>query len=60
MGTSYMIMLIAFYVDNGSHLTVWRVFPPISYWLVPLAVGVSIIARALRVHPMVRRASNLG
>ena len=39
MGTSYIFLLTAFYVDNGKNLPVWRDLPPVAYWLVPLWLG---------------------
>jgi hypothetical protein len=47
MGLSYTVMLIAFYMDNGKFLPVWKDLPSITYWLVPSAVGVLLIVRAL-------------
>jgi hypothetical protein len=47
MGASYIAMLTAFYVDNGSHLPLWDRLPTIAYWLLPAAVGVPITARAV-------------
>jgi hypothetical protein len=55
MGSSYVLLLIAFYVDNGKSLPLWRDLPPIAYWLVPAAVGIPIILRALLWHPLVRQ-----
>ena len=40
MGASYVLMLTAFYVDNGKNLPLWRDLPAIAYWIVPAAVGV--------------------
>lgn len=57
MGGSYVVLLTAFYVDNGKNLPVWRSLPPLSYWLGPAAVGVPIILYALLRHPMARGAS---
>lgn len=54
MGLSYILMLTAFYVDNGKNLPLWKELPPIVYWLLPAAVGVPIIVRVLRRHPLVR------
>jgi hypothetical protein len=54
MGASYIVLLIAFYVDNGKNLPVWRDLPAVSYWLIPLAVGTPIVIRALLSHPLVR------
>jgi hypothetical protein len=47
MGMSYVIMLTAFYVDNGRNLPIWKDLPHITYWLAPGVVGVPLIARAL-------------
>ena len=48
MGLSYIVLLTAFYVDNGKSLPLWKELPPISYWVIPAAVGLPLIARALR------------
>ena len=56
MGTSYILLLTAFYVDNGKSLPLWRDLPPITYWLVPAAVGIPLIIRALLWHPLARPA----
>jgi hypothetical protein len=47
MGLSYTLMLIAFYMDNGKQLPVWKDLPSVTYWLVPSAVGVGLIVSAL-------------
>jgi hypothetical protein len=47
MGLSYVLMLTAFYVDNGKSLPVWRDLPHITYWILPGAVGVPLIVIAL-------------
>jgi hypothetical protein len=54
MGFSYVLLLTAFYVDNGPNLPVWREFPPLAYWLGPAAVGLPLILWALLRHPLVR------
>jgi hypothetical protein len=54
MGSSYVLLLIAFYVDNGRFLPLWKYLPPIAYWLVPAAIGIPLIGRALLWHPLVR------
>ena len=54
MGVSYIIMLTAFYVDNGAHLPVWRDLPPLAYWLTPSLIGGPILAIALLRHPLAR------
>ena len=55
MGSSYVLLLIAFYVDNGKSLPLWRDLPPIAYWLLPAAIGIPLIVRALLWHPLARR-----
>src|SRR5262245_35992432 len=57
MGLSYVVLLIAFYVDNGKQLPLWRDLPRFTYWLLPLAVGVPLIIRALLWHPLARRTA---
>ena len=57
MGSSYILMLVAFYVDNGKQLPLWKDLPHAMYWLLPLAVGLPLIVRALLWHPLVRRPS---
>jgi hypothetical protein len=55
LGMSYILLLTAFYVDNGKSLPVWRDLPPITYWLLPAAVGLPIMVHALMRHPLVHR-----
>ncbi|WP_431203220.1 DUF2306 domain-containing protein [Bradyrhizobium betae] len=52
MGLSYVLMLIAFYVDNGKQLPLWKELPHFMYWLIPLAVGIPLIVRALLWPPL--------
>ena len=54
MGTSYILLLTAFYVDNGKSLPLWRDLPPVAYWLAPTVVGIPLIVRALLWHPLTR------
>ena len=54
MGVSYVLLLTAFYVDNGKSLPLWRDLSPIFYWLIPAAVGIPLIVRALLRHPLAR------
>lgn len=54
MGSSYTLLLIAFYVDNGKNLPLWRDLPPASYWVIPAAIGIPLIIRALLRHPLTR------
>ena len=50
MSASYILLLTAFYVDNGKNLPVWRTLPHLAYWLLPTAVGLPLVARALARH----------
>jgi hypothetical protein len=54
MGSSYVLMLIAFYVDNGKQLPLWKDLPDFMYWLIPMAVGIPLIVRALLWPPLAR------
>jgi uncharacterized membrane protein len=47
MGLSYVVMVTAFYVDNGPKLPFWNQFPAIVFWVGPMAIGLPIIIRAL-------------
>src|SRR5258706_4467550 len=47
MGLSYILLLTAFYVDNGKFLPLWKELPTIAYWILPSAVGLPLIAHAL-------------
>jgi hypothetical protein len=47
MGFSYVVMLTAFYVDNGKSLPVWRDLLYLTYWVLPALVGIPLIDRAL-------------
>ena len=55
MGSSYVLLIVAFYVDNGRNLPIWKYLPPVLYWLLPSAIGGALIARALLRHPLARR-----
>lgn len=59
MGGSFILLLTAFYVDNGKNLPVWKHLPVVLYWLLPGAVGMPLIIRALRKHPTSRYARGL-
>ena len=47
MGISYIVMITAFYVDNGKNLPLWRDLPHVAYWLLPSVVGLPVILWAL-------------
>jgi hypothetical protein len=53
MGSSYILLLTAFYVDNGPHLPIWQRLPPIAFWVGPSLIGLPIILWALLRHPVV-------
>ena len=55
MGTAYVAMLTAFYVDNGPHLPLWDRLPTWAFWLLPSAISAPIIIRAM-IHARARRA----
>lgn len=55
MGLSYILMLTAFYVDNGKFLPLWKELPTIAYWTLPGAIGLPLVAWALLFHPLVAR-----
>lgn len=54
MGSSFIVMLTAFYVDNGASLPLWRDLPRLAYWTVPALLGVPIILWAFARHPLLR------
>jgi hypothetical protein len=47
MGTSYVAMLTAFYVDNGPHLPLWDRLPAFAFWLLPSAIGAPLVSRSI-------------
>jgi uncharacterized membrane protein len=55
MGSSYILLVTAFYVDNGRNLPLWRELPQIAFWLLPALIGTPILVSALLRHPLVRR-----
>ena len=59
MGLSYILLLTAFYVDNGPHLPLWRHLPPLAFWVLPGLVGLPILFWALVRHPLVRNSSSI-
>jgi hypothetical protein len=50
MSTSYVVMLTAFYVDNGPKLPLWRLLPPVTFWFLPSLVALPLLVRAFRRH----------
>ncbi|MGZ3899867.1 MAG: DUF2306 domain-containing protein [Bacteroidia bacterium] len=52
MALSYIFLLIAFYVDNGKFLPVWKHLPQVLYWLLPLIIGIPLLAITLIKNPL--------
>ena len=52
MSVSYIVLLTAFYVDNGPHLPLWRELPEWAFWVLPGVVGAPLLIRVLRKHPL--------
>jgi cytochrome c oxidase subunit IV len=46
MGTSYIVLMTAFYVDNGPRLPVWDRLPLLAFWIVPTLIGFPLVVRA--------------
>jgi hypothetical protein len=55
MSGSYIVLLTAFYVDNGPRLPLWKELPSIAFWIGPTLIGAPIVARALVRYTQVRR-----
>lgn len=53
LGLSYIVLLTAFYVDNGPRLPLWNRLPTMAFWLGPSIVGLPLLARALPRHTRV-------
>ncbi|MGV7217483.1 hypothetical protein [Bradyrhizobium sp. UFLA05-112] len=56
MSLSYVLLVIAFYVDNGKQLPNWKDLPHVTYWPLPLLVAAPLLLRALLYHPLVLAA----
>jgi hypothetical protein len=54
MAASYILLLTAFYVDNGRNLPLWRDLPQIAFWIIPGAVGMPLTAYYLIRPPKLR------
>lgn len=53
MALSYILLLTAFYVDNGPHLPIWRSLPAVAHWLLPSIVGFPILIWTLTRHSLI-------
>jgi hypothetical protein len=50
MSLSYIVLLTAFYVDNGPKLPLWNRLPTIAFWVGPSIIRLPLLARALLHH----------
>jgi hypothetical protein len=55
MAASYILMVTAFYVDNGPNLPLWRELPAQAFWILPTIISAPILIDALIRHPLVRQ-----
>ena len=53
MGVSYILLITAFYVDNGRNLPLWRELPQIAFWVLPALTGAPILLHAFFRHPLI-------
>jgi uncharacterized membrane protein len=54
MGSSYILLLTGFYVDNGKNLPFWNQFSETFFYVFPTAIGIPIIIYTLLKHPLNR------
>ena len=54
IGMSYVSLLTVFYVENGKNITFLRLFPQWFFWFFPAVVGIPIILKVLKTHPLNR------
>lgn len=54
MGTSYILLVTAFYVDNGPNLPLWRELPTVAFWILPTLIGAPILINVLFRHRLVK------
>jgi hypothetical protein len=59
MTVSYILLLTAFYVDNGPNLPLWRSLPPFAFWLLPSLIGGPLLIWVLTHHPLIVRSRSL-
>lgn len=50
MGGSYVVLLTAFYVDNGKKVPLLDQFPTAAYWVLPALIATPLIARSTVRH----------
>jgi len=54
MSVSYVILITAFYVDNGKNLPLWNRLPQELFWILPSLIGLPLIILQLIRHPLMR------
>jgi len=59
MSLSYVVLLTAFYVDNGPNLPLWNRLPVIAFWIGPSLIGMPLLLRALRRNTRPREDTRL-
>jgi hypothetical protein len=47
MSLSYIVLLTAFYVDNGPKLPLYDRLPTLAFWIGPSAIGLPLVLRTL-------------
>jgi hypothetical protein len=55
MSLSFIVLVTAFYVDNGPHLPLWDRLPVLAYWTLPAIVGLPLVIHAERRHAHLAR-----
>ena len=58
MAVSYIALVTGFYVDNGPNLPLWNLLPHITYWLLPIVIGIPLLLRSLRRTTRVERVTS--
>jgi hypothetical protein len=48
MSLSYIVLMTAFYVDNGPKLPLWDRLPALAFWIGPSAIGLPLLGRTVR------------
>ena len=59
MGTSYVLLMTAFYVDNGRNLPLWNQLPQAAFWILPSLIGIPLITRQLLRHPLMKQGPGM-
>ena len=54
MSGSYIFLLTAFYVDNGPNLPLWKLLPPLWFWILPGLIGIPLMVVAFLRNPLTR------